>query len=161
MARIVALLESMWNWKNCHDGEEDAARYFRINADNFSGRRLYRLCGKNSLLVTNSCRKMQISANHHGIPDPSWVAENLKLLEPFDLLLVCGQIAKMTYGRTICNYQKIIYMDHPAARRWSNQTLDAMTSRITEMICAPSPVSSPVDPEKHRSLDLAHVAPPS
>jgi hypothetical protein len=135
MANIVALLESMWNWEGCHDGDVEAARYFRINPDNFSGRRLYRICGEgHSLLVTNSCRELVASANHHGKPNPIWVKENLAILDPFDLLLVCGRVAKETYNATGCNYPKVIFMDHPAARRWSNATLDEMTSRIAKLV---------------------------
>lgn len=132
--RIVALLESMWNWQGCHTGQLEADRYFRINPDNFSGRRLYRICGEHSILVTNSCRYVQKSANHHGTPDSAWVAENLKMLEPFELLLVCGKIARKTYESTGLHHPKVIFMDHPAARRWSNATLDAMTKRVAELL---------------------------
>jgi hypothetical protein len=70
---IVALLESMWGWRGYSEAG-DVIRYFRINPDNFSGRRLYSLIGpSHSLLVTNSCRECQRSANDHGTPDPAWV----------------------------------------------------------------------------------------
>lgn len=131
MSNIVALLDSMWNWRGCHEGDVDAARYFHINADNHSGRRLYRLVGNHSLLVTNSCRKMQSSANHHGEADGAWVLENLELIAPFDLLLVCGTVARKVYTTWLAEkYPNAIIMDHPAARRWSNAKLDAMTKEI-------------------------------
>jgi uracil-DNA glycosylase len=128
MARIVALLDSMWG------GEGEAARYFRISPDNLSGRRLYRLCGDANLLVTNSCREMQQTAGGHGIPDPAWVTENLKRLEPFELLLVCGRVAWQAYLGVLRDYPKVLMIDHPAARRWSNKKLDETTSQIKAMI---------------------------
>jgi hypothetical protein len=141
---IGVLLESMWGWGAYNDPGEEAPRYFRINPDNFSGRRLHRMCNGVSFLVTNSCRTVQESANHHGIPDPKWVADNLKFLESegMKLLLVGGKIAKTTYekaltfpysGLYIPGYT-VIYMDHPAARRWSNATLDAMTEKIAKAL---------------------------
>lgn len=143
---IVALLESMWGWGGYNTPGEDAPRHFRINPINFSGRRLYRICAgtNHSLLVTNCCRTVQASANHHGKPDPAWVLENLRFLksEGMDLLLVCGKVARETYEKALAvNFfgtellsVPTIYMDHPAARRWSNASLDAMNARITGML---------------------------
>lgn len=137
MANIVALLESMWGWRG-HSKVGDVIRYFRINPDNFSGRRLYRMCGNHNLLVTNSCRECQSTANDHGKPDPEWVKSNLVFLESekMDLLLVCGKVAKATYEASGFQFSPVIFMDHPAARRWSNQTLDAMYDRIHRELCA-------------------------
>lgn len=135
---IVALLESMWGWGGYNEAGEDAPRHFRINPYNFSGRRLYRICSgvNHSLLVTNCCRTVQMTANHHGKPDPYWVRENLRFLcsQQMDLLLVCGAVAKKTYEATLLDYPNVIYMDHPAARRWSNASLDAMNARIIEAL---------------------------
>lgn len=144
MKRIVALLESMWGWGGYNTPGEQAPRYFTINPDNFSGRRLYRLCGfEHQLFVTNCCPIVQSSASHHGQPDYSWVRENLVTLNPFHLLLVCGKVSKSTYDtikgfRTIKGEAEpaygVIYMDHPAARRWSNEKLDATAKLIAERL---------------------------
>lgn len=141
MASVVALLESMWGWRGYNQAGEESPRYYRINPNNFSGRRLYRIVGKeHSLLVTNSCRMVQCSANHHGTPDPAWVLENLKFLrsEGMSLLLVCGKVAQATFESAMTTSERTlfphIYMDHPAARRWSNETLDAMTQRVKEAL---------------------------
>jgi hypothetical protein len=133
--KIVALLESMWGWRGYSEAG-DVVRYFRINPDNFSGKRLYRICGDHNLLVTNSCRECQATANDHGKPDPAWVADNLRFLqsEGMDLLIVCGRIAKETYEKSGFIFPRVIFMDHPAARRWSNQTLDAMRDKVSVML---------------------------
>ena len=135
MANIVALLESMWGWRGYSEAG-DVIRYFRINPENLSGSRLYRICGDHSLLVTNSCRECQSTANDHGKPDPQWVADNLAFLksEKMDLLLVCGKIAKETYERSGFEFPKVIFMDHPAARRWSNEKLNATAAQIAEAL---------------------------
>jgi hypothetical protein len=134
---IVALLESMWGWRG-YSAEGDVIRYFRINPENFSGKRLYRICGDHSLLVTNSCRECQASANDHGKPDPQWVADNLKFLagQQMDLLLVCGKVAKETYERSGFKFERVIFMDHPAARRWTNKALDDTHAEIERLLAS-------------------------
>lgn len=136
MARIVALLESMWGWGGYNDAGEEAPRFFRINPDNHSGRRLYSLCGDHSLLVTNCCRRVQATANHHGVPDLEWVRENLRMSYPIDLLLVCGRVAKKTFEqiRTPHPAYQILFMDHPAARRWSKVKILEVAEEI-EGLC--------------------------
>jgi hypothetical protein len=141
--KIVALLESMWGWRGYNDPGEEAPRFFRINHDNFSGRRLYRLCGDANLVVTNSCRIVQQSANHHGTPDPEYVKENLTRAQGdgCDLFLICGKIAQDTYAKTGLDYDNVIFMDHPAARRWTTAQLDAVTDQISRKraTCQPHP----------------------
>lgn len=135
MKKVVALLDSMWNWEGCHTGDVLAARSFRINPDNTSGKRLYKLVGPYvDLWVTNSCREMCNSANHHGKPDPQWVKENLALLAPFDVLLVCGAVAKQTYLSVVLPYPNVYVMDHPAARRWTNVKMGATAAAIQKRL---------------------------
>jgi len=146
---VVALLESMWGWRG-YSSEGDVIRYFRINPENLSGRRLYRIVGNHNLLVTNSCRECQATANDHGKPDPKWVESNLAFLkgQGMDLLLVCGKVAKETFLKTsfapyhrsenghviLIEPVKHIFMDHPAARRWTNEGLDEIHERIERML---------------------------
>ena|ERR1700728_4767019 len=133
---VVALLESMWGWRG-YSEKGDEIPYFRINPDNFSGRRLYNIVGDHNLLVTNSCRECQASANDHGIPDPEWVAQNLSFLEGqgMDLLLICGKVARETYLRSGFTFPKVLFMDHPAARRWTSQKLDDAKIAVAQMLC--------------------------
>lgn len=130
--KIVALLESMWGWGGYNDPGEEAPRFFRINPENFSGRRLYRLVGDANLIVTNSCRFVQKSANHHGTPDPEWVRENLERAQNdgCDLFLICGKIAKATYESTGLNFANVLFMDHPAARRWTKAMEEEIAAKI-------------------------------
>jgi hypothetical protein len=156
--KIVALLESMWGWQGFNEPGEEAPRYFRINPDNHSGRRLYRICGPgHSLLVTNCCRIVQSSANHHGSPDIEWTRNNLLFLQQqkMDLLLVCGHVARETFAQ-ICQMSthnlipgvsglvgvdhenparvRYLIMDHPAARRWSNQKIDETAALVAAIL---------------------------
>ena len=153
MARIVALLDSMWGWGGYNEAGEEAPRYFRINPDNLSGRRLYRLCGDHELLVTNSCRMVQRHANAHGEPDIEWVRANLiKTSAEMDLLLVCGRIARQTFeiaasvsslegvadGRAYLGAGHVFsyyVIDHPAARRWSNEKMEITKTHIERLLC--------------------------
>lgn len=140
MKQVCALLESMWGWGGYNTAGEEAPRFFRINPDNHSGKRLYRICGDVNLIVTNSCRTVQLSASHHGTPDPAYVRENFKRaqLDGCDLFLICGKVAQATFEASFQPYNRLqfnhIYMDHPAARRWSNATIDAMKLQVRELL---------------------------
>lgn len=132
MTRCVAVLETMWDWRRMTSGAgySEAPRYFRINPNNYSGKRLYKLVGPNSkLLVTNACRELVSGPQYHGKGDPNWLGENLRILdgitptegaEPasIEVLLVCGKVAQDTYRK--CGYvpteARVIEIPHPAAR---------------------------------------------
>jgi len=163
MANIVALLDSMWGWGGYHAVDEEAPAYFRINPDNHSGRRLYSLVGDHNLLVTNCCKTVQATANHHGDPDPIWVDKNLSFLctQRMDLLLVCGRVSKATFRssssrlpalsigfdsgrfktRNMAEWRKYLAIDHPAARRWSKASIESTRQEI-ERLCRVNLTSS-------------------
>jgi hypothetical protein len=144
--RVIAILETYWNWRGMASAagyKEEAPRYFRINPENFSGRRLYKLCGPNAqLLVTNACRNLVSSPKEHGIPDPIWLRENLTRLEDptaeppgvtFDVLLVCGKVAQATFK--LSGYTpraaRVIEIPHPAARTvWTREYIDRIAAQI-------------------------------
>jgi len=134
--KIVAVLESMWDWRQMTTGAgyAMAPRYFRINPENFSGRRLYRIVGDDAnLFVTNSCRELCRSASHHGTPDAKWLRENLEILAPFDVLLVCGKVAQATYAKCGHEFAKKLAIPHPAARMWTHSMLDAASETVRKL----------------------------
>lgn len=136
--RVVAILETMWDWraKTSGAGYSEAPRYFRINPNNYSGKRLYRIVGPDArLLVTNACRELATSAKGHGKPDPEWLRGNLEHLDlnygyGFDVLLVCGKVAQAAYAR--CGYvpqlASVFEIPHPAARAHWTQAVIASTA---------------------------------
>lgn len=137
MKTVVAILDSMWDWRAMTSGAgyREAPRSFRINPSNHSGKRLYRIVGDDvNLLVTNSCRELCVSANHHGTPDPNWLRESLEILTPFEVLLVCGKVAQATYA--VCGYEfkRKIEIPHPAARMWTHAMLDDATKRVRGLL---------------------------
>lgn len=135
-AKIVAVLESMWDWRQMTSGAgyAEAPRSFRINPENYSGKRLYRIVGDDAdLHVTNACRELVGSASQHGTPDPAWLRENLEILAPFDVLLVCGRVAQATYAKTGHEFAGLLLIDHPAARRWTNEAIAAAAQRVREL----------------------------
>lgn len=157
MTRVVAVLESMWDWRAMTSGAgySEAPRYFRINPENYSGRRLYRLIGEGcNLLVTNACRELVRSAKEHGTPNPAWLAENLRLLDGGDdegrtgrvqVLLVCGKVAQETYRRCglVLPKATVLEMPHPAARLvWTKDKIEAMAARIREAVTAAAGVTA-------------------
>ena len=130
---VVAILDTMWG-----DEPGEAPPFFKINPRNHSGRRLYNLIGEDaSLLVTDSCRELVTSPKDHGKPDPEWLRQNLEHLESLrhiDLLLVCGAVAKKTYGRCCflpSSQTRIIEMPHPAARLvWTRDLIEKLKAEI-------------------------------
>jgi hypothetical protein len=134
--KIVAILESMWDWRQMTSGAgyREALRSFRINPDNYSGKRLYRIVGQDAdLHVTNACRELCGSANQHGTPDPAWLLENLELLAPFAVLLVCGRVAQATYAQSGHSFDRKLEIMHPAARTWTNAMIEAAAERVREL----------------------------
>lgn len=137
--KIVAVLESMWDWRQMTSaaGYREAPRHFRINPQNYSGKRLYRIAGADAdLFVTNACRELCGSANHHGTPDPAWLRENLDILAPFDLLMVCGKVAQATYARSGHEFERLIQIPHPAARMWTQAMIAEAAARVQKLIAA-------------------------
>lgn len=153
--RVIAILETMWDWraKTSSAGYSEAPRYFRINPQNFTGRRLYKLVGPTArLLVTNACRELVSGPQHHGTPDPIWLGENLRILDGvkgilpggglvpddqwrIDLLLVCGKVAQKTYKA--CGYvpkaASVLEIPHPAARTvWSSEFIRRIQTEIRD-----------------------------
>lgn len=141
--RVVAILETMWDWESATSaaGYKEAPRFFRINPRNYSGKRLYKLIGPDAqLLVTNACRELVSGPQHHGKPDSIWLAQNLELIEvrrpdsaSIDVLLVCGKVAQKAFEQ--CTYKpktaRIVYMPHPAARQvWTREFIEQKANEI-------------------------------
>ncbi len=152
--RCVAILETMWDWRGMTSGAGyvEAPRFFRINSENYSGKRLYKLVGPDAkLLVTNACRELGASANIHGKGDPVWLGENLRMLDgigaqpdgcvptTIEVLLVCGRVAQSTYRQ--CGYvppaARVIEIPHPAARMfWTREKVAEIASQIQTAVTA-------------------------
>jgi hypothetical protein len=135
--RVVALLESYWGYPV----GALAPRWFSINPDNVTGRNLYKMMPPGAdLLCMNVHPYIVASANHHGTPDPLYVAWNLRQLDApmwgttrpmIDTLLVCGRIAKETFKRSpYKTYAKILFIKHPAWRAWSNGEFQRVRAEI-------------------------------
>lgn len=160
--RAVAILETMWDWRSMTSeaGYAEAPRYFRINPDNFSGRRLYKLVGPDAnLLVTNACRELVKSPKEHGKPNPSWLAENLRIIDTveglpsqgaIDVLLVCGKVAQRTFAECgfTTKHARVIEIPHPAARVWTREYIDQVAKSIQQ----------PVSVERNLESDCAVAA---
>lgn len=138
MSKAVAILEVMWDWRAMTTSAgyaERAPEFFRINEDNFTGRRLYEWLGHYDLLVTNACPELVSSARGRGNPDVVWLHNNLADLQPFELLLVCGKVAQKTYIQNTSWYkrdgERVVFCPHPAARAWTREGL-AFCRRIIQ-----------------------------
>lgn len=140
--RVLAILETMWDWRGATSGAgyRQAPAFFRINRENFSGKRLHKFVGDHAnLLVTNACRELVDHASKHGKGDPVWLAGNLERLENdgcIDVLLVCGKVAQATFSS--CGFTPqtpyIIHMPHPAARTWNALSLRQTSLKIRTAI---------------------------
>lgn len=116
--KALVVLETMWGTAG------RAPRFFQINPQNFSGRRLYSLLGHSDFLVTNACSQQVNSAREHARPDPIWLAKNLQIIR-YGVLILCGRVAQATYE--VCEYEyqgPVVRMPHPASRQWSKEKLE-------------------------------------
>jgi hypothetical protein len=124
--KILAVLDTMWD--HTQSGRR-APRWFEINPDNASGRRLYKIVGSHHLRVTNACQYIARNASQHGVPDSEWLQENIRRYDP-QLLMVCGRVAQATWERTRTAPGRVLLMPHPAARRWSHAAVKAAQQAV-------------------------------
>lgn len=160
--RTVAVLETMWDWEartSSAGYTDEAPGHFRINGDNFTGRRLYWFLGHYDLLVTNACKELVPGPNHHGRPNPTWLRTNLEELlamtEAATLLLICGSVAQKTYEATGREpwADRVVYLPHPAARNWTRSALDTAQRIIQEWTTNVHLTISPGGKLKSRRLE--------
>lgn len=133
--KFLVILDTMWGTGG------RAPRWFHINPQNHSGRRLYALTGARygELYVTNACPQQTTHATRHGRPDAGWLAVSLRLI-PGNAhrapLLVCGAVAQRAYERILArtgHVGPVYYMKHPAARTWTRKELDRVRQEITAL----------------------------
>ena len=63
------------------------------------------------------------------------MGENLKRLEPYALLLVCGRVAQRAYRESgYSGVGRVLEIDHPAARTWTNGAMDKLTQDIAGIL---------------------------
>lgn len=125
----------MWGTRYLNRGP----RWFQINPQNYSGRRLLRWTGLDSITVTNACPQCVTSARGRGTPDPEWLRENLYQLcwhvgdRPADAVLVCGQVAQRAVNAVsveLPSHTRLVYLPHPAARVWSRAADEAVRAEL-------------------------------
>lgn len=129
--KCVVILDTMWG------APGNAPGMFRINPNNFTGRRLHYFLGHSDFWVTNSCRECVGHAKAHGTPDPGWLKQNLERIK-FDLLLICGNVAKRTFHQ--CEFEvpesvRVLEIPHPAWRAWTKQKLEETKELIQNADC--------------------------
>lgn len=138
MKKVIAILETFWGWRmNTPTAGRTAPRFFRINKQNFTGGRLYKLIGPNAnLMCTEACKELVARPTDHGTPDPEWLKCNLQYLLKIgfkpDVILVCGKVAQATYRKTGLDIKaKVLEIPHPAARNvWTKQTIQDVQRMI-------------------------------
>lgn len=129
--RAVAILEEMWQGPE-HAGKR-APRWFKINPQNKTGSVLYKWTVGYELLVTNACSQIVANAKGKGTPDYAYLYDNVRRLDPIDLLLVCGKVAQETYDETCLGptgAKRVIYVAHPAARIWTKKQVEYVRALI-------------------------------
>lgn len=137
MARFIAILDTMWGVGG------RAPKYFFINPNNASGRRLYKLTQACSidLIVLNSCREQTSHADAHGTPDSEWLLSALRAVpSPYrsGILLVCGKVAQKTFDQIADQWRgRVLKMPHPAARTWTKEQIADMQRRIAKLARTP------------------------
>jgi hypothetical protein len=131
LKRAVVILDVMWGW-GASGSLETALPHFRINPNNFSGRRLHKWLPAAmgwDFVVTNACPELVKTAAGRGKPSLTWLRSNLMSLQttgPLDLALICGQNAKKTFANCGLSLlpNRLLYLPHPAARFWNMAGID-------------------------------------
>lgn len=133
---VLVVLQNMWGWGGY--GSSRAPLVFRINPDNFSGRRLYNMLGDRSFYVTNSSSGCARTAPERLKPDPDFLRKAVAL-RPWKLYVVCGVQATETFklvDRQAPELElaraQVVFMRHPAARTWTRGQLEAARRYLAE-----------------------------
>jgi hypothetical protein len=110
----VVVLEVAWG---------GGGRWFRINPQNFTGRRLHSAFGDLPFVVTNACPEVVGHSSERGTPNASWLRHNLAALRP-RFVLVCGRVAESTFSADMVDSRCVVlFRRHPAARTWTRLAL--------------------------------------
>lgn len=143
--QFLAILETMWDWRQLTSNfgyDDEAPDFFKINPENFTGKRLYYMTGvgRDQLYVTNACPQLVNSASAHGTPDVkrlesnvNWWCRRVVANQNEATILVCGKVAQKTFEEGVIDVHDGIYhvyMPHPAWRGWTNETLDAVKEQL-------------------------------
>lgn len=132
---VVALLDSFYTSSPRHWGTL-APLWWYPGDSSVSSRNLRRMVPPGAeILCINSCPYIVENANKHGKPEPLYVASLLRRLEPYDVLLVCGNIAKATFKQSpYKGYGCILFIPHPAWRAWSFALFSAVQESIVSAV---------------------------
>lgn len=127
--RIIVVLAVQWGYPG-----DKPLRWFQISDLNHSGKRLIKLIGHNYFYVTNARSDIVYRASDQGTPDWTWLACNLKALNP-DVILVCGSVAQATFHRNMVHKgAHVIELPHPAARNWTKAKIESARRRIARVL---------------------------
>jgi len=129
----IALLDSFYTNDPHHHGTP-APLWWHPGDSSVSSRNLRKMLPSSpswDLLCINSCPYIVEGANAHGRPEPMYVAELLRRLEPFDCLLVCGSIAKATFKLSpYKGSHPVLFIHHPAWRAWSTELIGQVQRQL-------------------------------
>ena len=131
----IALLDSFYTNDPRHHGTL-APLWWHPGDSSVSSRNLRKMLPVEDwdLLCINSCPYIVEGANAHGRPEPMYVAELLRRLEPFDCLLVCGSIAKATFKLSpYKGSHPVLFIHHPAWRAWSTELIGQVQREILQV----------------------------
>jgi hypothetical protein len=131
----IALLDSFYTNDPRHHGTL-APLWWHPGDSSVSSRNLRKMLPPGfSLLCINSCPYIVEGANAHGRPEPMYVAELLRRLVPYDVLLVCGAIAKATFRASpYKGYAPVLFIHHPAWRAWSASLISEVQQAIASSV---------------------------
>ena len=136
---VVALLDSFYTTNPRHHGTL-APLWWYPGDSSVSSRNLRKMVPPGwDILCINSHPYIVASANHHGTPDPEYVGVLLRRLWPWDVLLVCGSVAKGTFKQSpFKGSSPILFIHHPAWRAWSAVDFSNVRLDILLRTSAPS-----------------------
>jgi hypothetical protein len=131
----VALLDSFYTNDPAHHGTLAPLWWYPADSS-VSSRNLRKMLPPGwDILCINSCPTIVASANHHGVPEPLYVATLLRRLAPIDVLLVCGSIAKGTFKQSpYKGSQPNLFINHPAWRAWSTVGILLVQAAILDSV---------------------------
>lgn len=123
--KVLCILQNAW-------GDGPLPIVFRPNERNKSCRVIRKIIGSEAVLhFANTTAVVTPTANGKPKACASHVAEVLKRIPAYDLILICGKQAEKSVGTSITD-KPFLIIKHPAARDLSNEEIRTYKEKIAQ-----------------------------
>ena len=133
MKKILCVLQNAW-------GDRDIPMIFEPNPYNHSAKVMRKVVGAHKMYFSNTTPVVTRTAKECAKADYKHFLTLIKEFPKFDLILVCGRQAAVTFDhneeavKAVENKPPMVFMKHPAARDVSKVYIDKLKEEINRAV---------------------------